>query len=128
MRSGLPASRREHDGWDVRIWKRRAQHVEPAAVRKRDVENQQIDGSALQRASRFLNAGGRLDAQALALEVGLDDLDDRRLVVDDQNTSPPRAKLGHRQAAAHARAAARQPAPPAAPASGQPARRSCLRR
>ena len=51
----LPASRRQYDGWDVWVWKRRAQHVEPAAVRKRDIENQQIDGSALERAPRFLD-------------------------------------------------------------------------
>ncbi len=107
---------------------RRAQHVEPAAVGKRDVENQQIDGSALERASRFLDAGGRLDAQALAFEIRLDDLDDLRLVVDDQNTSPARAKVRHRQAAAHARDAARRRAPPTARASARPARRSCLRR
>src|ERR1700723_1600282 len=83
---GLLAAAGEHDRRNSRVVPRcGAKDVEAATVRKRDVENDKVGIGSLERAQSFGYAPRRLDEHPLAFQVGLNNLDDLRLVVHDED-------------------------------------------
>src|SRR6266542_1932658 len=79
--------RREHDDRDRALRADLPADVEPRHRREHQVEHDQVARFALEQLERPLPVRSRQDAETLAPEGVLDRLDERRLVVDDQDAA-----------------------------------------
>jgi hypothetical protein len=77
--------------------------VQAVDAGQHEVEDDQIRGLGGQRGQRPRTVVGHVDAIALPLQIVLDDLADRRLVVDDQHPFPRHASSFPASTVAHQR-------------------------
>ena len=73
--------------------RRRAPDLDAVEVGQHHVEDDQVGLGLRDRGERAAAGGGLVDVEALVAQRGRDGVDDRRLVVDDQDPAPPLAHL-----------------------------------
>src|SRR4029079_16630363 len=81
----LLAERREHHDRDIRARAQLAANLETALVRQHEVEDDQVEARALERAPRLLAIGYRRGLETVLLEIVAQQRAYLAIVVDDEN-------------------------------------------
>ena len=93
MRSASSVARGQHDHRHRREGPQPPAHLEPVDAGQHQIEDQQIGGSADRQLERRGAVAHRLDAEAVPAQVSLDDVDDRRVIVREEDRCADRARL-----------------------------------